>query len=298
MAEAGTREYLSIYTRDPLGRLTRIEDRGTGSATTAEVHAFSYFTAGGTASYTRWRADEPSNTRTRTFMPDALGRLREHELVDASPITNYTTYVDWIAGATGSGSGRTRIEREDGEGNLTWTHYDFAGRPVVEQRPGSAHDEDPNPATPAHSLFASYDAASRISEVKDGSSAVTRLYRDGMDRLVLREVPHVDWFTDLSSMATREVFQRDRLGRIEEASTWTGEVTATNPLLRLVAVGLDQDSTGRVHEESYDFTGLGYGTTSIGSGFGSAFDLRESLTYSEGFEVGLRVGRRRPDGAP
>ena len=81
---------------------------------------------------------------------------------------------------------------------------------------------------------------------------------------MLREVPHVDWFTGVSPITTREVFECDRLGRVAEASTWTGEVTATNPLLGLVAVGLEQDSTGRVHDESYDFTGLGYGTTPIG----------------------------------
>ncbi|MFO1052186.1 MAG: HNH/endonuclease VII fold putative polymorphic toxin [Planctomycetota bacterium] len=301
-----TVEYQTRYTWDALGRLRKIEDLGAGGNNPPETQAFWYYTTGDTEWHLNWKgATQPavgsSGSREQHFLPDALGRLVEQAILGTDPQSTTDDIVlglvhsDWTDGTTC----RSRLDRYDGVGNRTTVHYDFAGRADIEQRPG-APSYLPTAVSQENTLVATYDAASRIVNLKhgypvNGVMPTTEMYWNGSDRLLVRQFPNVNSFPYHSFMASREVFDRDALGRVTTGSTYMGDLGS---LTLLDAVSRDQDSAGRVHAEHYDFGALDVGATDIWN-VTSTYDAtlkdrRDSLTYQGGLQMTMRwdaIGR-------
>ena len=299
-------EYHTRYSWDVLGRLRKVEELGAGGAQPAETHAFWYFNSGETEWSLHWQGStQPAlgsaGLREQRYLPDALGRLVQHAILGPNPagigddIVLDLIHEDW----TDATSARSRRERKDGLGNRTVTHFDFAGRAELEQRPG-APSYAPTATMQEHTLAASFDAASRVTAVRHGTpvngvAPTTELFWDGADRLLVRQFANVDAFPFHSYMATREVFDRDGLGRVTQARTYAGDLAA---LVLLDAVGTEQDSAGRVHAERYDFGALDLGATDlwdvVSTYDATMTDRRASLSYESGLQMTLRwddIGR-------
>jgi RHS repeat-associated protein len=297
--------YQTRFTWDELVRLRKIENLGSGGAQVPETHGFWYYTTGDTEWHLRWKgASQPAlgstGIREQRFMPDALGRLVQHTLLgdDGQSTTDdillKLIHEDWTSASTA----RTRFERQDGLGNRTVTHYDFAGRPDILQRPG-ADDYSATKVSDAHTLIAFYDAASRLVSTEHGyygaSPASTDYFWDGPGRLLVRQFANVSSFQFFSTFATREVYERDALGRVLAASTYAGDLGA---LALATKVLIQQDSIGRVHQEKFDFGVLDLAATdqwTVTSTFDTdLLDRRQSLAYQGGLQMEMRwddIGR-------
>src|SRR5690606_18186495 len=124
-------------------------------------------------------------------------RLVEHALLGADgqsvadDLVLGLVHEDW----TSSTTVRTRMERLDGNGNRTVTHYDFAGRADILQRPG-ADDYSATKVSGANKLVAWYDAASRVIATEHGYlsnnvPARTEYFHDGVGRTLARQFPNI-----------------------------------------------------------------------------------------------------------
>ncbi|MGE0142772.1 MAG: RHS repeat-associated core domain-containing protein [Planctomycetota bacterium] len=300
-------EFHSRYVWDPLGRLRRYEELGENGVGDPRVQAFWYYTTGDTQWSIAWKgSSQPTfgstGSREHHYLPDARGRLIEHALLGDN--TGTTTddillslaHVDWTDAQTCI----SRVDRFDGVGNRTSVHRDFAGRFLVEQRPGAA-SYLPTAIAQDHTIAViDYDSASRPLGWTHGTPIAgqmprTELFFDGNDELLVRQFPNVNSFPFHSFLATREVFDRDSLGRVAKHSTFAGDLSA----LSLVdAVSREEDSLGRVHAERYDFGILDDPASdlwSVTATFDATLrDRRASVSYQGGLDMGLRwdsIGR-------
>lgn len=272
---AQTRRYDTVFGQDALGRVTTIRELGLNGTQTALDHAFTYYSFGPTESYT-----DP-NGHVRRYLPDALGRLCEMVRVGAGSalLRNHTTYEDWTGSAT------TRVLRYDGRERVTVETKDFAGRPFLLQNPGADLADPPTLASP-HKPFAwlrVFDAASRVASVFDGDGVRTDFHRDGLGRILVRETPNLA-ATAVSQNVSREVQNRDRLGRITSTVAFNGPLGAA--MAAVDSVAFDVDSLGRVHSEAFWYSGGAAALTTVASQWQSSDpDFRSTLTYPSGRQL-------------
>lgn len=277
----GTRQTTTAYDADPLGRTTAIKE---GSPQL--VHSYAYNRLGGVDRYT-----DPMS-RVQKFLPDAMGRIVEHVRVGAGSdyIRNTSVFED-----SGSSDGRTRVVRTDHlghtaiGGHMTITHYDFAGRPFIVQNPGGDTVPTSSAKHQIMSLYAEYDPASRLQYVYDGEQGKTRFYRDGMGRVIQRELasavytgnPATD--SKIAIWNTRDVFRRDAIGRIAQTDYWGGLPGIHGSLW---AVGItNQDSIGRTHKERFHFAPAPVNALEIVSAFSGGNPYRGALDYEDGLDT-------------
>jgi RHS repeat-associated protein len=163
-------ERIAAYTYDSLGRVTQVAV----GATNPLVSQYSYFATGDVQTFT-----DPSG-KVEKFLPDALGRLTQRLLPGAAPIWNSATHQDFAGSAT------SQLIQEDGEGRLTTSIMDFAGRIRAIAEPGST--VMPTAAAPnqPYGKFFVYDGASRVSRMHTGQDGVLDFVRDGSGRVLAR----------------------------------------------------------------------------------------------------------------
>lgn len=263
--------YVNEYEWDALRRLRRFERLGRDGLETAQVTEFDYYTNNQTERIRAFRGS--SDVRVTRFMPDALGRLRERTVADgsASEIQMRTEFFDWNAGE----ARESRIELNDGEDNLTRYTYDFAGRPVVVERPR----EPWLPAT-AHRSVREYDAASRVESELDGDGTLQLLHYDGAGRLLVRENPDVLDNPFVANTVTREVLERDGLGNVTRGVSYFGPLGPV--MVKSSEVEIEIDSLGRRHRESYRYLGLGAFQDVTRTYDPTTVRYRDSLDYGAG----------------
>jgi RHS repeat-associated protein len=98
------------------------------------------------------------------------------------------------------------------------------------------------------SLFAKYDGASRLSALFDGDFGETRFFRDGPGRVIARKLVNANGSQNrISQYNTRDLIERDAIGRIAGTEYWGSE---TGGFL-YGEEEFHQDSVGRVHSERY-----------------------------------------------
>ncbi|MBK8977655.1 MAG: hypothetical protein IPM29_17230 [Planctomycetes bacterium] len=290
-----SRSFTTRFDWDALGRLRRVEDRGEGGSQPPETDAFWYYATGDTQWHVRWKGSTrpqlgSNGSREQRFLPDARSRLVEHALLGDGGTTDDIVldlaWLDW----TDANTARTRLEREDGLDHRTITHYDFDGRPDIVQRPG-APSALPQKVPANHTILGTYDAASRLVELVHGAAQAslaptTELLWNGAGDLIARQFLSVDSFPLHSAMASREVLERDAIGRIARATTYSGDLGAP---LEAVSVARDEDSIGRVHDETYSFGWLDHAATdtwSVTSTFDAGLiDRRATLGYESGLTI-------------
>lgn len=126
-----------------------------------------------------------------------------------------------------------------------------------------------------------------------GTGTVIRLIYDGANRLTERVVQTLG--SDVSTMATREVFTYDAVGRMLTAETFYGFPPAASP----VKVTRTFDSVNRSLEERYAYLGATPGqpldravaTSYAIPGGGEDFLYRRGLTYPSGHVLSLTPDR-------
>ncbi|MEM7233982.1 MAG: hypothetical protein AAF517_17520, partial [Planctomycetota bacterium] len=263
--------YVNEFEWDELRRLQRFSRLGHDGLEAPQVTEYDYYSSGETERVRSFR--NPSDTRSTRFMPDALGRLRERTIGEgtASEIATRTEYLDWSS----SESKQSYIERLDGENNLTRYTYDFAGRPIVVERPR----ESWLPAT-AHRSVRQYDVASRVAFETDGDGTTQQFHYDGTGRLLVRENPDVLLSPFVANTVTREVFERDALGNVVRGVSYHGPL---GPAMTISSeVELEIDSLGRRHRESYRFLGSGDFEHVTRTYDPATVRFRDSLSYGAG----------------
>jgi RHS repeat-associated protein len=226
--------------------------------------------------------------RIQKFAHDALGRRVEHVRLGTGSdfIRNWSVYGD----AALSG-GRTHVSQFDGLGHQTKTTFDWAGRTLAVQNPGSDMTKVPTPGQDdmSHAEVFAFDSLSQPIRRYDGDGGSTQLAYDGSGRLILRSLEtsqeNISWFN------TGDVLYRDILGRIVGSqtlgSTNGGSANGT-PMAHdfpLLGESTTVDSLGRVHQESYDY-GFSSNTPTVASTFTGAERFRRGLNYADNLPGG------------
>lgn len=290
-------KYVSEFEFDALGRLTLLRDLGKDGAATAKDHSFTYYSLGSTESYT-----DPEGSLQK-FLPDALGRMVEMVKVgQTNDLRTHTDYQDW----TGLND-RSKVLRYDGRDLPTVTHYDYAGRPIIIQRPGSDLTFDPATGSVGggglpsnffpgkNTVFLEYDAKSQLHDAMEGWGLETLRFQDGLGRLMGTYMVSTTTSESTTGLSGVEVYRRDPLGQLAKIEGWNAAPlvqTSTPPALQ-TSVTFDHDSIGRNHKEAFKYAGLA-GTADVVSAWGSDPYFRSSLTYSNGLKLDFsadNVGR-------
>lgn len=277
----GSTTYSTKAFYDALGRATLIRE-GYGSSILRD-HQRSYNSLGGVDGYT-----DPAGQK-QWFLGDALGRAVEHARVGDSSdsILNSAVYVD-----TGLASSQTRVDRIDDLGHVTASHYDFAGRMFLEQRPGADFGSIPSPgSSEAHTTLLAYDDLSQVVDRYDGDGGDTRFYYDALGRLIQRELVGIQ--ESISTFNTRDVIERDALGRIRDSKMF-GSTNGSAPN------GQGADHASPFAEEVEDYDGLGRATQtqfgvyfvqnimSVASAYSGVDGFRSSLSIDDHLGAGLK----------
>jgi RHS repeat-associated protein len=270
--EGGDRVTYTFYDADPFGRTTAIKIGQTSQL----VHAYAYDSLGRVDKYT-----DPMG-REQKFLPDAMGRIVEHVRKGDSGayILNTTEFDD-----AGFSDGRTKVRRADGLGHLTITHFDFAGRPFIVQNPGGLTEPTPSSRNQSMCLYAEYDETSRIGRLYDGDTGTTWFIRDGMGRVIQRELEAVTDDEDIALWNTKDVYRRDAIGRIAQVDYSGGGPNVGHSLLWAVQ-RTEQDSIGRVHKESYLFANTPGNLIDLTSTYNASDASRQTLHYGDGLGSG------------
>lgn len=282
-------EYVTHLTHDVLGRLLEVQNRGKDGTQTPLRHRFTYYTTGMTETYT-----DPLD-RVEKYLTDAFGRLVERVKLGSGSdfIRNKASYFDWTA----SGDGRTRVEQRDHLDHLTETSFDFAGRAFHLRKPGANFSYEPTTTQPyaKFSVLATYDAASRLTNRYEGVTDTPpsppdpnaglhiQYHYDGPGRLLVRESPTAHNLQDVSPLATRDVYSRDKLGRILSMGSFMGQIGPTMSWTTLEA--FERDSLGRTHKEQFWYATGGSNAIDVASSFTGADSFRTGLTYSTGLDL-------------
>lgn len=261
----GTRTSTTAYDADPFGRTTAIRE---GSPQL--VHAYAYDSLGHVDRYT-----DPAS-KVQKFLPDAMGRIVEHVRYGGGSdrILNKVAYDDTSANTT--------VTRRDDLNHVTVTHFDFAGRPFIVQNPGGNTAPSSSSPNQPMCLYAEYDGASRVKFIYDGEGARTDFYRDGMGRVIQREMGNFVGTPKITLWNTKDVFRRDAIGRIAQTDYWGGTHLGNPPHGILWAVGItSEDSIGRTHKERFHFATAPANPLEVVSGYGDGSSFRSSLDYAD-----------------
>lgn len=273
--------FKTSYTYDQLGRvLTSSEGESSPLLTTT----YAYTSLGHVERQT------DAMGRVQKFLHDALGRMVDHVRVgDGSDfIRNTAEYVD-----SGLANSRTHVSQIDGNGAVTRTHFDFAGRRFLVHYPGADLSATPSvsAATPSTSspvanteLFL-YDGLSQVVKRLDGDGGVTLMVYDASGRLIQRGLEAVNDAIAVYNVA--DILHRDAFGRIEYAQSFAGlNGGAANgtPVIpaRLMDAKTTYDSISRVHEESWEVYVNWAQVMKTKSTFGTADRFRSTMRYEDG----------------
>lgn len=253
------------YLYDTLGRVTQVNQ---GSIIPLESF-YSYYATGQVQSYTG-----PSG-KIEKFLPDALGRLTQRLLPvtapGANPIWNGSMHQDWAGNAT------SRLIQEDGEGRLTTSVMDFAGRLSAILEPGGT--TMPTAAVPnqPYGKYYAYDATSRLQTMHVGEDGVMQFVRDGAGRVLGRVRgwnPNLtpDEHYLVSTFYAGDAVHWDALGRVLETRSYMGDGT------EYIREQFTHDGLGRLTAEKFKHL-YGANWNDVLSGYVGADGFRRSVSY-------------------
>jgi RHS repeat-associated protein len=280
-AGPGSVDYRTEYAVDPLGQVTEIEDRGDGTVQSPEylVHHLAYNSLGMTDRYV-----DPMG-REQVYLPDALGRLIEHVRVRGPSATSdprtVTIYMDY------GGVGSSLVRRTDGMGRVSATRYDYLGRPVAQQNPGSPYEPYSGSKNVPFSYYLEYDPLlSRLTDVYDGDNGHAKLWYNGPGHLIQREIVNATGSAQalISAFNVRDIINRDALGRI--LNTGAFAVDGAGNYSINVLESFDFDSLGRTHSEAF-----------LPFGLGNVLQVQSSYTGGATFRTGLDYLDNLPSGS-
>jgi RHS repeat-associated protein len=254
----GRRITATNYVPNGYGEITQVDEGTWATAVDANpapsapaiTHYYFYNSLGRVDRY------QDPKARLQKFLTDALGRVVEHVRVgdNGDYIWNGSIYKD-----SGESDGRTLATRIDDLGensttqHATITHRDFAGRPFVLQNPGGLVAPTPSAKHQKMSLFAEYDGASRLKALYDGDFGTTEFFRDGPGRVIVRQLLNSSSsqpngsVNRISQYNTRDVIERDAIGRIAGTEYWGTETGG----FKYGEEEFQQDSLGRMHSERF-----------------------------------------------
>ena len=280
-----TRVYEEEYAYDLLDRRTSVTSKresGSSTSPTQVVHTYKYDSFDYEVTY------QDQNGAKVTQMRDPLGRERARTEVGTSSGTIGTT-ADYTMT-----SSATKVERRDARNLLTVYVYDKARRLAQIRHPGASTSGSSNPEV--HVKYLSYDAAGNVQTVTTGNGTVVTQSFDSDNRLTQRLVTTLSGLSmPVSTLATKEAFTYDALGRLLTAETFYGLPTPTT----LVRVARPRDSVSRPTSETFAWFGATSGTLyrivtsdyAIPGSSDEDFRYRRKLTYPSGFEIGLTPDR-------
>lgn len=256
-------ERVTAYTYDTLGRVTQVAV----GATSPLVSQYSYFATGDVQTFT-----DPSG-KVEKFLPDALGRLTQRQLSGAVPIWNGATHQDFAGSAT------SQLIQEDGEGRITTSIMDFAGRLRAIAEPGST--VMPTAAAPnqPYAKYFVYDGLSRVERIHTGADGVVKFVRDGAGRVLSRIRDAVSANDIVSVYWGGDLLEWDALGRPTTAVSMMGLESLGN-LTPYVIEQFTYDGLGRKTAEN--FTDQFAGLNRIESKYVDADPFRREVNYLHG----------------
>jgi RHS repeat-associated protein len=237
--------------------------------------------------------------RVQKFLHDALGRMVDHVRVgDGSDfIRNTAEFVD-----SGMSNSRTSVSQFDGNGAVTRTQFDFAGRRFLVHYPGSDLSATPtmSPTTPttvtavANTELFLYDDLSQVVKRLDGDGGVTLMAYDASGRLIQRGLEAVR--DAIAVYNAGDFLHRDAFGRIVHAQSFAGLNGGSpngTPVIpgSLMDAKTTYDSLSRAHEESWSVYVNPAQVMKTKSTFGTADRVRSTMRYENGLSTqDLEVG--------
>ncbi|MFN7587076.1 MAG: hypothetical protein ACK5UQ_00990, partial [Planctomycetota bacterium] len=277
------------YTYDSLGRVLTSSEATTSPLTTTNAYT----------SLGHIERQTDALGRVQKFLHDALGRMVDHVRVgDGSDfIRNTAEYVD-----SGLANSRTHVSQIDGNGAVTRTQFDFAGRRFLVHYPGADLSATPSvsAATPSTSspvanteLFL-YDGLSQVVKRLDGDGGVTLVVYDASGRLILRGLEAINDAIAVYNVA--DMLHRDAFGRIVHSQSFAGLNGGAANGTPVIPAGLmdaktTYDSISRVHEESWAVYVNPAQVMKTKSTFGTADRFRSTMRYEDGNNAqNLEVG--------